>query len=157
TVGTISRSGLYTAPGVVPNPGIVTVTAVSQADATESAAAQVTITATTTVSVTISPTSATVAAGGTQQFSAVVQNTSNTAVTWQVNGVTGGNATVGTISSSGLYTAPGVVPNPATVTVTAVSQADATKSAAAQVTITATTSCGVTISPTAATVAVGGR
>ena len=89
------------------------------------------------VSVTISPISATVAAGGTQQFSAMVQNTSNTAVTWQVNGVTGGNATVGTISSLGLYTAPGVVPNPATVTVTAVSQADATKSAAAQVTITA--------------------
>src|SRR5438874_1801147 len=79
------------------------------------------------VSVTISPILATVAAGGTQQFSAVVQNTSNTAVTWQVNGVTGGNATVGAISSSGLYTAPGVVPNPATVTVTAVSQADATK------------------------------
>src|SRR5437762_11337965 len=61
------------------------------------------------VSVTISPILATVAAGGTQQFSAAVQNTSNTAVTWQVNGVTGGNATVGTISSSGLYTAPGVV------------------------------------------------
>jgi len=156
TVGTISSSGLYTAPGVVPNPATVTVTAVSQADATKSAAAQVTITATTTVSVTISPTSATVAAGGTQQFSAVVQNTSNTAVTWQVNGVTGGNATVGTISSSGLYTAPGVVPNPATVTVTAVSQADATKSAAAQVTITATTTVSVTISPTSATVAAGG-
>src|SRR5213080_4916367 len=156
TVGTISSSGLYTAPGVVPNPATVTVTAVSQADATKSAAAQVTITATTTVSVTISPTSATVAAGGTQQFSAVVQNTSNTAVTWQVNGVTGGNATVGTISSSGLYTAPGVVPNPATVTVTAVSQADATKSAAAQVTITAATTVSVTISPTSATVAAGG-
>src|SRR5256886_11650686 len=64
------------------------------------------------VSVTIAPTSATVAARGTQQFTATVQNTSNTAVTWQVNGVTGGNATVGTISSSGLYTAPA---SPATV------------------------------------------
>ena len=85
------------------------------------------------VSVTIAPTSATVAARGTQQFTATVQNTSNTAVTWQVNGVTGGNATVGTISSSGLYTAPA---SPATVTVTAVSQADTTKSASAQVTIT---------------------
>src|SRR5216117_2738657 len=85
------------------------------------------------VSVTISPILATVAAGGTQQFTATVQNTSNTAVTWQVNGVTGGNATVGTISSSGLYTAPA---SPATVTVTAVSQADTTKSASAQVTIT---------------------
>ncbi len=85
------------------------------------------------VSVTISPTSATVGAGGTRQFTATVQNTSNTAVTWQVNGVTGGNATVGTISSAGLYTAPA---SPATVTVTAVSQADTTKSASAQVTIT---------------------
>src|SRR6266581_129694 len=148
TVGTISSSGLYTAPGVVPNPATVTVTAVSQADATKSAAAQVTITTAITVSVTISPTSATVAAGGTQQFSAVVQNTSNTAVTWQVNGVTGGNATVGTISSSGLYTAPGVVPNPATVTVTAVSQADATKSAAAQVTITAVAGIAFYVSTT---------
>ena len=100
------------------------------------------------VSVTISPILATVAAGGTQQFSAVVQNTSNTAVTWQVNGVTGGNATVGTISSSGLYTAPGVVPNPATVTVTAVSQADATKSAAAQVTIRAVAGIAFYVSTT---------
>src|ERR1700746_997133 len=137
TVGTISSLGLYTAPGVVPNPATVTVTAVSQADATKSAAAQVTITAATTVSVIISPISATVAAGGTQQFTAMVQNSSNTAVTWQVNGGTGGNATVGTLSMAGRYTAPGVVPNPPTVTVTAVSQADATKSAAAQVTITA--------------------
>src|SRR5438270_8931732 len=97
-----------------------------------------------------------VAAGGTQQFTAMVQNTSNTAVTWQVNGMTGGNATVGTISSSGLYTAPGVVPNPATVTVTAVSQADATKSASAQVTITAATTVSVNISPTGAAVNLGG-
>ena len=89
------------------------------------------------VSVTISPVSATVGAGGTQQFTATVENTGNTAVTWQVSGVTGGNATVGTISSSGLYTAPAVVPNPAIVTVAAVSQADPTKSASAQVTITA--------------------
>ena len=89
------------------------------------------------VRVTISPVSATVGAGGTQQFTATVENTNNTAVTWQVSGVIGGNATVGTISSSGLYTAPAVVPNPAIVTVTAVSQADPTKSASAQVTITA--------------------
>ena len=107
-----------------------------------------TITAATTVSVTISPTAATVAVGGTQPFTAMVQNTSNTAVTWQVNGMTGGNATVGTISSSGLYTAPGVVPNPATVTVTAVSQADATKSASAQVTITPATGMAFYVSTT---------
>src|SRR5205085_8787699 len=101
------------------------------------AAAAATTPTATPVRVTISPVSATVGAGGTQQFTATVQNTSNTAVTWQVSGVSGGNATVGTISSSGLYTAPAVVPNPATVAVTAVSQADPTKSASAQVTITA--------------------
>src|SRR5256885_15115649 len=76
------------------------------------------------------------------QPTATVQNTSNTAVTWQVSGVSGGNATAGTISSSGLYTAPAVVPNPATVTVTAVSQADPTKSASAQGTITPTAEIG---------------
>src|SRR6202008_845892 len=99
--------------------------------------APVTITAATAVSVTIAPLLATVAVGGTQQFTATVQNTSNTAVTWQVNGVTGGNATVGTISGSVVFTARGEVPNPATVTVTAVSQADPTKSASALVTVTA--------------------
>src|SRR5438094_965300 len=126
TAGTISSAGLYTAPAVVPSPATVTVRAVSQADATKSASAQVTITAPTAVSVTISPTSATVGAGGMQQFTATVTNTNNTAVTWQVNGVPGGNATAGTISSAGLYTAPAAVPSPATVTVRAVSQADAT-------------------------------
>src|SRR6201996_5675244 len=33
-------------------------------------------------------------------------------VTWSVNGIPGGNAEVGTISSTGLYTAPSVVPLP---------------------------------------------
>src|SRR5207245_2295076 len=87
------------------------------------------------VSVTIAPSSATVAAGGTQQFTATVQNTSNTAVTWQVNGVTGGNATVGTISISGLYTAPAMVPRTARVTVRAVCEANAPETA----TVTQTT------------------
>src|SRR5437016_4923274 len=109
TVGTISSSGLYTAPAVVPNPATVTVTAVSQADPTKSASAQVTNTPTAVVSVTISPVSATVGAGGTQQFTATVQNYTTLLRSWQVSVVTGGNATVGTISSSGLYTAPAVV------------------------------------------------
>ena len=102
TVGTISTSGLYTAPAAVPNPNTVTVKAVSQADATKSASATVTITL--VITVTVSPTPVTVPAGGTQQFTATVENTANTAVTWKVNGVTGGNSTLGTISTGGLYT-----------------------------------------------------
>ena len=95
------------------------------------------------VAVTVSPGTASVSAGGgTQAFNATVANTPNTAVTWQVNGVTGGNATVGTISASGLYTAPAIVPSPSTVTVRAVSNADNTRFGSAQVTVTATPNTG---------------
>lgn len=88
--------------------------------------------------VSISPGSATVVAGsGTQSFAATVTNAANTSVNWQVNGIAGGNATLGTISAAGLYTAPATVPTPATVTVTAVSAADSTRSASAQVTVSA--------------------
>ena len=61
--------------------------------------------------------------GGSQQMTATVGNSSNTAVTWQVNGVTGGAAATGMISTTGLYTPPTVIPNPSTVTIAAVSQA----------------------------------
>lgn len=90
------------------------------------------------VSIAISPTSANVTASGTQTFTATVSNSSNTSVTWQVNGVTGGNSTVGTISASGVYSAPATPPSPATVSVKAISNADPTKSATASITITAT-------------------
>ena len=66
--------------------------------------------------------------GATTQFTAAVTGTTNTAVTWQVNGITGGSSTTGTISTAGLYTAPAALPSPATVTVGAVSQAQATVS-----------------------------
>jgi hypothetical protein len=74
--------------------------------------------------VTVSPATASVPAGATQQFTANVVGVSNTAVTWQVEGVAGGNATTGTISTTGLYTAPTVPPPGGSVTVTAVLQAD---------------------------------
>src|SRR5256886_11124232 len=57
--------------------------------------------------------------GTTETLTATVGNTVNTQVTWQVDTVTGGNATVGTISTSGVYTVPATVPSPATVTITA--------------------------------------
>jgi hypothetical protein len=78
------------------------------------------------ISVSVSPTTATVASGGTVQFSAQVTNTSNTAVTW--------SATSGTVSTTGLFTAPTVTAT-TTVTVTATSVADNTKSASATVTV----------------------
>ncbi len=103
--------------------------------------------------------------GATQQFTATVTGTTNTAVTWSVADANGGTSNDGAISSSGLYTAPNatsasipaqprlvsVSPGQTTssinisvpqlnpvdaVTVTATSQADATKSASATVTLT---------------------
>ncbi len=139
TVGTISSGGLYTAPASVPSPATVTVTAVSQADSSKTATASVTVTASAAISVSVTPSTQSVAVNGTQQFTATVTGTTNTAVTWQVNNVAGGNSTVGTISASGLYTAPAGVPSPAAVTIKAVSAADNTKTGTATVTVTTTT------------------
>jgi hypothetical protein len=88
------------------------------------------------VLIAISPTSATVRVKQTKQFTATVQNTPNTSVIWNVNAVAGGNSTVGTISTSGVYKAPNSVPNPAVVSVSATSAADQTETAAASVTVT---------------------
>jgi hypothetical protein len=136
TYGTISAAGLYSAPAVIPNPATVMVTALSVADTTRSAWTQLTITSP-TVSVSVSPATASVVIGATQSFSATVTGTSNNTVNWQVNGVAGGNATFGTISSSGVYTAPTTVPSPANIAITAVSAADPAVTGTAQVTVTA--------------------
>src|ERR1051325_9372748 len=64
------------------------------------------------VNVTVTPATASVQVTGTFQFTVKVTGSGNSAVTWTVNGVTGGNATVGTISTKGLYTAPATVPSP---------------------------------------------
>lgn len=58
------------------------------------------------INVTVAPAGAVVPPSATQQFTAIVTGTSNTAVTWSVDGIAGGNAAVGTIDGTGLYTAP---------------------------------------------------
>ncbi|MGB9285136.1 MAG: hypothetical protein WCB59_14085, partial [Candidatus Sulfotelmatobacter sp.] len=85
--------------------------------------------------VTLSPNPISVVVGLQQQFTATVVEASNPAVTWSVNGTLGGNSTVGTISTTGLYQAPAAIPTPATVTVTAVSAADGSTTGSATVTI----------------------
>jgi YVTN family beta-propeller protein len=90
---------------------------------------------TSVVAVTISPAAVTVSLGQTQQFTAAVTGNSNTNVTWTVNSVTGGNSTVGTISTQGLYTAPSNALNASSVGVVATSVADTSMTATATVTI----------------------
>jgi len=87
------------------------------------------------------------AAATQQQYMANVTNSTNTAVSWEVNGVASGNTTFGTITSAGLYTAPATLPSPATFNVTAVAQADTTKTANDQVNILTPTATG-TFTPT---------
>ena len=72
-----------------------------------------------TVALALTPATATVVVSQSAAFQATVTGSTNTTVTWEVNSVVGGNATVGTIAA-GVYTAPSSVPNPATVSVTAV-------------------------------------
>jgi YD repeat-containing protein len=76
--------------------------------------------------ITVSPGTATVVVGATRQFQALAAGTPTASVRWDVNGVPGGDPTVGTISAAGLYTAPAQVPLPPTVAVTATSTDDAT-------------------------------
>jgi hypothetical protein len=128
TTGSISTTGLYLAPTAIPTPATVTINAISQADGTTSGSAQATIVGAggaVTVTVTTSPVGVTqVYTSTVQTFIATVTGTTNTAVNWQVNGIPGGDSTtVGSIDTSGNYTAPAAVPNPATVTIEAVSQA----------------------------------
>jgi hypothetical protein len=90
----------------------------------------------TATTVTVSPSTASVQVSTTQQFTATVNNGTSQSVTWAVNGVEGGNATVGVINTSGLYTAPTAVPAGGQVTIQATSTATPTAIGSATVTIT---------------------
>ncbi len=137
--GTLSASGLYTAPASTSSAQTATVTATSTLDGTKFDSEIVTIPATvvgptpTVTSVVISPAAPSVLGGATQQFTAVVNGTNNPsqAVTWSKTGA-------GTLSASGLYTAPASTSSAQTATVTATSTFDGTKFDSEIVTIPAT-------------------
>ena len=128
------ESGRQDSADVVVTPASASTTAPANAGSTACLAAI----AASLPTVAISPTTASLTVGsGTQSFAATVTNAADTSVTWQVEGVTGGNATVGTISGSGLYTAPASLPGAATVTVAAVSVANPSRNATAVVALSA--------------------
>ncbi len=108
------------------------------------------------ITVVVAPATTTMqaGAGAMQQFTATVQNTGNTSVTWTLT--QGGTACLpacGTLSSTNsnpvMYIAPATVANNPMVTVTATSLADPTKSASATVMITAP-AIAVSVSPATA-------
>jgi parallel beta-helix repeat protein len=132
TTGTISGQGLsvtYTAPNAA---GTHTVRVTSGADPGQSDSATVTVTA---VAVTVSPKTARVPQGQTQLFKATVTGTTQTGVTWKVDNITNGNATVGSLTavSGGVsYLAPN---SNGSHTLKVTSTADPTKSDTAAITV----------------------
>ena len=129
--GTLTATGLYTAPASIPAEETVTVTATSQANPTNPFTATVTLLPAITVSV--SPASSTLTANQTQQFTASVADASNSGVAWSVT-----PAGVGTMSPDGIYQAPSSISTQQTLTITATSQEDPTKSASAMLTLSPT-------------------
>jgi hypothetical protein len=103
TQGTISSSGLYTAPS---STGTHTITAVTTGTPT-AASGTSTLTITTAPLFEIYPYTSSLPPGGKQTFQAQTCTVPDTLpVTFTVDGIAGGNATVGTVTSAGVYTAP---------------------------------------------------
>jgi len=157
--GIISSSGMFTAPSLAPSPATVRIIATPQADPSKVTAFPVSIHP--MISVSISPTSATVALGAAQAFHAAVTGAQDATVTWDVNGVVGGNSTVGVVLNSQtdpndtIYTAPQAMPPGASVTVHA--RSNAAPSVSASATVAFTTAINVTLAPASATLAVNER
>ena len=129
-VGTLSSTGVYTAPAAISSQQAVTVKATSVADPTKSASASVTLQPPANgVSIVVSPNAVSLRQGRRRQFRAIVTGTNNTAVTWSLR------PAVGKLSAAGVYTAPATMDSQQTVIVTATSKADSTKSANATVTL----------------------
>ncbi len=103
------------------------------------------------IAVTVNPSAPSTAILGTISFQASVTGTvagQSTSVTWSVQELLGG-----TVSTTGVYTAPAVA---GTYHVVATSVADTSKTGTATVTITPTPVIAVSISPSPASVAPGG-
>ncbi len=136
--GTIDANGNYVAPNAA---GTYHVVATSVVDTTKFATAAITV----VPPVTISPTTATVVAGGIQTFTAQVAGVASTAVNWSVKEAGGGS-----INANGQYTAPAT---PGTYHVVVANQANTNQTATATVTVVPNP---LVISPTATNVSVGG-
>lgn len=155
TIGSIAPAadnqleGVYTAPSSIPTQtvggvtqvGQVAITAVTtQTTSTSGSSSTGTVTSNSAIvtvgagaGLTVTPTSATVPAGATQQFSALLNGLADPTATWTVTPSTPAS-TFGSISATGLYTAPLTPPPGGTVTISA-SDPAANEPATATVTV----------------------
>lgn len=137
SVGAISSSGLFTAPTPVASVSAA-ITAISKADPTKSASVTVTLTPAGVNPVSlnpISPATASLGIDGSQSFTdTVVNDSSNSGVSWSIGS---GPGTLSASSSTGVtYNAPTTgIATMTSVTLTATSIKDATKSTTATITL----------------------
>jgi len=110
--GSITASGLYTAPSSIAAPQSVTLTATDQANPNLFQTATINLYPSGVL--LLSPSSTNLAAGQTQQFTATLAGVGTATVTWSLS-----SANAGSISATGLYTAPSFVNASQTVIVTA--------------------------------------
>ena len=82
--------------------------------------------------VSITPAVASVALSATVQFGATVTGSANQNVSWSVDGIAGGNSSLGTISSAGLYAAPPMI---GSHNIIAVAQANSSSQGSATLTV----------------------
>ena len=155
--GRITAAGVYTAPAVVPTGGSVTVRATAVAQSTVFAQAVITVSAPPPpVVVAVSPVLATVALGASRTFAATVTGSTNTAVTWSVDGVNGGSAATGRITSGGVYTGPTAMPASTALVIRATSVVNPERSAQATVTLVPPPPpITITLTPTTVSLALG--
>ncbi len=132
-VGSVNANGFYQAPGNISQNQNITISATSVQDYTKSASATISLIApppppppptppVTINSVAVSPAAITVLQGNQQQFTAMVNGSVSSAVTWTIS------PPLGTITSNGLYSAPGSVSSMQIVSVKAASTVNPAKS-----------------------------
>jgi hypothetical protein len=106
--------------------------------------------------VSVSPMSVTTQAGMNQLFTASVQNDpANQGVTWMISPATGMGTLSGASSTTVTYTAPRSAPNNLSVTITATSVTDTSKSASATIAVPGQSGITVSVNPPTAMVAPG--
>ncbi len=148
-VGVICSTSCGSAPSTA-------VTCTNTLDATNTITLSTTCTdPTTAISITLNPITVSVSVVTSLQFTSTLSNGTNSVTVWNVNGIQGGNSTVGTIDSSGKYTAPAQTPSPATVTVNAISFEDSSLTVPATVTVVPPPT--VVLTPGNKTVTAGGQ
>jgi len=176
SLGIINTTGaesvVYTAPAGVPTTDPMTIHATASAVTSGAAIESASVAITSDVTVSVAPPAATVPTGQRLSFAASVANASDATVTWSVDGVANGNASVGQICVSGSnpcvapsgpasgsvdYLAPTAVPSPNPVTLAATSHADPSRTGASAITISTSSGVvGITIAPAYAFVPASG-